>query len=63
MNVPAAVRELEKIELMRCSRGNYILDHAPTKTQKTILKSFDIDANVMKRRNRSLCEILEHVSK
>ena len=63
MNVPAAVRELEKIELMRCSQGNYILDHAPTKTQKTILKSFDIDANVMKRRNRSLCEILEHVSK
>ena len=63
MNVSAAIRELEKIELMRCSQGNYILDHAPTKTQKAILKSFGIDANVMKRRNRSLCEILEHVSK
>lgn len=63
MNVPASIRELEKIELMRCHQGNYILDHAPTKTQKTILKSFGIDANVLKRRNQRLCEILEHVSK
>ncbi len=63
MNVPAAIRELEKIELMRCHQGNYILDHAPTKTQKTILKSFGIDANVLKRRNHSLCEMLEYISK
>jgi transposase len=63
MNVPAAIRELEKMELMRCHQGNYILDHAPTKTQKTILKSFGIDANVLKRRNRSLCDMLEQVSK
>ena len=50
MNVPAAIRELEKIEMIRQADGIYRLDHALTKTQKTILKAFGIDANYVKRK-------------
>ena len=35
MNVPAAIRELEKIEMIRQADGDYRLDHAVTATQKT----------------------------
>ena len=44
MNVPAAVRELEKIEMIRQTDGEYRLDHAVTATQKTVLKAFKMDA-------------------
>lgn len=42
MTVPAALRELEKIEMIRQTDGNYRLDHAVTATQKEILKAFDM---------------------
>ena len=45
MTVPAAIRELEKIEMVRRNNGSYKLDHAVTKTQKTILRSFGLDEN------------------
>ena len=41
--VPAAIRELEKIEMVRRNGGNYRLDHTVTKTQKVILGSFGLD--------------------
>ena len=43
MTVPAAIRELEKIEMVRRNGKNYKLDHAVTKTQKVILSSFGLD--------------------
>ena len=43
MTVPAAIRELEKIEMVRRNGGSYRLDHAVTKTQKIILSSFGLD--------------------
>ena len=43
MTVPAAIRELEKIEMVRRNGGLYKLDHAVTKTQKIILSSFGLD--------------------
>ena len=43
MTVPAAIRELEKIEMVRRNGGRYKLDHAVTKTQKVILSSFGLD--------------------
>ena len=46
MNVPASIRELEKIEMIRQADGIYRLDHALTATQKTILKAFGIDVNL-----------------
>lgn len=44
MNVPAAIKELEKIEMIRQTDGEYRLDHAVTATQKAILKAFKMDA-------------------
>ena len=50
MTVPAAIRELEKIEMVRRNGGNYKLDHAVTRTQKLILSSFGLDeTNIQKR--------------
>ena len=47
MTVPAALKELEKIVMIRHLDGIYRLDHAITKTQKTILDSFELtEANV-----------------
>ncbi len=43
MTVPAAIRKLEKIEMVRRNNGVYKLDHAVTKTQKIILSSFGLD--------------------
>ncbi len=44
MTVPAALRELEKIEMIRQSDGEYRLDYAVTSTQKEILKAFGMTA-------------------
>ena len=43
MTVPDAIRELEKIEMVRRNNGAYRLDHAVTKRQKTILSAFGLD--------------------
>ncbi len=40
MTVPAAIRELEKIEMACRIDGNYSMDHAVTRTQKDILAAF-----------------------
>ena len=48
MTVPAALRELEKIEMVRRSKGLYRLDHAITKKQKVILSSFGLDENIVR---------------
>ena len=42
MSVPAAIRELDKIEMSRGLDGKYRLDHAVTATQKTILDAFGL---------------------
>lgn len=42
MTVPAAIKELEKIEMIRLWDGNYRLEHAVTSTQKEILKAFNL---------------------
>jgi len=43
MTVPASIRELEKIEMVRRNNGQYRLDHAVSKRQKTILSAFGMD--------------------
>ncbi len=50
MTVPAALAELEKIEMVRLTDNVYRLDHAVTKTQKTILSAFGIDVSLVKYR-------------
>ena len=44
MTVPAAIRELEKIELIRQSDRGYRMDYAVTAAQKEILKSISYDS-------------------
>ena len=48
MTVPAALKELEKIEMIRQLDNIYRLDHAVTANQKVILKAFGLDANSIK---------------
>lgn len=54
MAVPAAIRELEKIEMVRQADGIYRTDHAVTATQKAILKAFDIDVDNVRRKASEL---------
>lgn len=58
MNVPASIREIEKIEMIRQADGVYRLDHSLTAVQKTILKAFDIDANYVKRKVKEISDYL-----
>lgn len=56
MTVPAAVEELEKIELVRINGGNYQLDHAITKTQDDILRCFGLTKETVRQRAAELSE-------
>jgi len=50
MTVPAALKELEKIEMVKRLDGIYRLDHAVSSNQKKILKAFGIkDVTVVKK--------------
>ena len=63
LDVPAAIRELEKIEMIRYSDRVYRLSHAVTATQKTILKAFGLDEKYIRTRARELSIQLESVEK
>jgi hypothetical protein len=56
MTVPAAVRELEKIEMIKGLDGRYRLDHAVTATQKMILGAFGMDSNSIRKDANKLSE-------
>lgn len=58
MTVPAAIRELEKIEMSRQLDGVYRLDHAVTATQKTILEAFGLKENNVKYRAQEISRTL-----
>lgn len=59
MTVPAAIRELEKIEMVRLTDNKYRLDHAVTATQKTILKAFGMDTDIIKYYAAEISSILK----
>ena len=59
MTVPAAIRELEKIELVRQTDGKYRMDHAVTATQKIFLSGFDMDAGQIQDKAVGLSRLLE----
>ena len=61
MTVPAAIRELEKIEMTRQLDKVYRLDYAVTKTQKVILSAFGMDWNHVKYRAENISKILKGV--
>ena len=58
--MPAALRELEKIEMVRQLDNIYRLDHAVTKTQRTILSAFDIKPENVKYRATYISEQLKN---
>ncbi|MCI6535375.1 MAG: transposase [Phocaeicola vulgatus] len=59
LTVPAAIRELEKIEMVRRNNGKYRLDHAITKTQKTILAAFGLDEEYVFSKALEISKMLE----
>ena len=58
LTVPAAIRELEKIEMVRRNNKVYKLDHAVTKTQKIILSSFGLDETDISRNAEEYSKML-----
>lgn len=60
LTVPAAIRELEKIEMVRRNNGTYRLDHAVTKKQKTILASFGMDSDYVTQKASEIGELLKN---
>ena len=59
LTVPAAIRELEKIEMIRHLDNVYRLDHAVTRTQKTILSAFDLNESNVTYKANYISEILK----
>lgn len=62
LTVPAAIRELEKIELIKLIDNQYELDHSNTKTQKRILKACKIDSTIFKDNVEKLKKTLKNLS-
>lgn len=58
MTVPAAIKELDKIELVRINQGRYQLDHAITKNQEEILRAFGLTKNHVMARASSISEMI-----
>jgi len=61
MTVPAAIRELEKIEMLKGSDNEYNLDYAVTATQKAILKAFDMTSDSVHKQARAISSDLLRV--
>ena len=59
MTVPAAIKELEKIVMIRQLDGQYRLDHAVTAKQKIILDAFGLDEGTVKYREKEIRKILK----
>ena len=59
MTVPAAIHELDKIEMSRQLDGIYRMDHAVTATQKMILKAFGLTETNVKYRAEEISKRLE----
>lgn len=60
LTVPAAIRELEKIEMVRRNNGGYRQDHAVTKKQKDILLAFGLDAEYVIQRSSEKSRLLKN---
>ena len=59
LTVPAALKELEKIVMIRQLDGVYRLDHAVTATQKTILDAFGLNEGNVRYQAKEIEKILQ----
>lgn len=62
MTVPAALKELEKIVMIRQLDGIYRLDHAVTATQKTILDAFGLNEGNVRYQAKKIGKILQDLT-
>ena len=58
--VPAAIRELEKIKIVRYNGEKYKLDYAVTKKQKDILAAFGMNAEYVIQKSNKISELLQN---
>ena len=58
LTVPGALKELDKLELVRRTNGRYFLDHALTKTQKIILSAFGISEDTAVKQCAVISDLL-----
>ncbi len=63
MTVPAAISELEKIEILKGADNEYRLDYAVTATQKAILKAFGMTATNIQREADAISSDLFRIEK
>lgn len=63
MTVPAALRELEKIEMLKGADNEYQLDYAVTATQKAILKAFGMTAGSVQKQANEIGSDLFRIEK
>ena len=61
MTVPAALKELEKIEMLKGADNEYNLDYAVTATQKAILKAFDMTSDNVHKQARAISSDLARI--
>ena len=59
MTVPAAIKELEKIEMTRQTDNVYRLDHAVTATQKKILNAFNLTEKDIEHQSAQISKVLK----
>jgi predicted transcriptional regulator len=62
MTVPAAIRELSKIEIVRQADGVYRQSYAVTATQKEILQAFNLTAADVKKQAVELGSYLRRMT-
>lgn len=60
LTVPAALKELEKIVMIRQLDGVYRLDHAVTASQKTILDAFGLNEGNVRYQAKEIGNILQN---
>ena len=63
MTVPAALRELEKIERLKGADNEYRLDYAVTATQKAILKAFGMTAGSVQKQSNEISSDLFRIER
>ena len=62
MTVPAAIKELEKIEMTRQTDNVYRLDHGVIKKQKRILQAFGVDVTLVTYWAKEISSQLKEIS-
>lgn len=63
LTVPAAVKELEKIEMVRLNDGRYHMAQAVTKTEKEILSAFGLTDKDIKNKSEELALRIQDIDR